>query len=80
MPAPDTVILYVTPTWPYCTLVREFLSLHDVEYEEKDVAADVQAREEMLALTGRLAVPVLQVGQEAVVGFDKERISALLGL
>jgi glutaredoxin len=60
--------------------VREFLLQHDVIFEEKDVAADKVAREDMLSLTGRLAVPVLKIGDQAVVGFDQNRISALLGL
>lgn len=53
---------------------------HDVIFEEKDVAADKVAREDMLSLTGQLAVPVLKIGDQAVVGFDQNRISALLGL
>lgn len=74
------VIVYSTPTCPYCTLVKEFLSQHNVAYEEKDVAADREARQEMLNLTGRTAVPALKIGDNAVVGFDRARISELLGL
>ena len=60
--------------------MKEFLSEHNVAYEEKDVASDKEARQEMLALTGSMAVPALKIGNEAVVGFDKARISQLLGL
>lgn len=49
-------------------------------FEEKDVAVDREARQEMLALTGRTAVPALKIGDDAVVGFDRARISELLGL
>ena len=74
------VIVYSTPTCPYCTLVKEFLSQHNVAYEEKNVAVDREARQEMLSATGRSAVPTLKIGDEVVVGFDRARISELLGL
>ncbi|MGI6129630.1 MAG: glutaredoxin family protein [bacterium] len=61
-------------------MVKEFLSEHNVAFEEKDVAVDREARQEMLALTGRTAVPALKIGDDAVVGFDRARISELLGL
>ncbi|HHV08365.1 MAG TPA: glutaredoxin family protein [Firmicutes bacterium] len=80
MTVQTSVIVYSTPTCPYCTLVKNFLADHNVTYEEKDVAADKEARQEMLSLTGRTAVPALKIGDDVVVGFDRARISELLGL
>ncbi len=39
---------------------------------------DVNAREELVRLTGRMAVPVIVVDGHAVVGFDKAKIQSLL--
>jgi glutaredoxin len=44
------------------------------------VAEDASAREELLAKTGRMAVPVITVGDEIVVGFDRGRLQRLLGI
>ena len=44
------------------------------------MSADVEGREELVRRTGQLAVPVVLVGEEIVVGFDRARLSALLGL
>jgi glutaredoxin 3 len=44
------------------------------------VAEDASAREELLAKTGRMAVPVIMVGDEIVVGFDRGRLQRLLGI
>ena len=47
-------------------------------FTAKDVAEDETARVELVARTGRLAVPVILVGDEVVVGFDRGRLTRLL--
>jgi len=44
------------------------------------VAEDPAARDELLARTGRTAVPVITVDDEVVVGFDRGRLKRLLGI
>lgn len=44
------------------------------------MATDQEAREELVRRTGQMAVPVILVGEEVVVGFDRARLTALLGL
>jgi len=51
-----------------------------VSFTAKDVAEDAAAREELRARTGRTAVPVIVVGDEVVVGFDRGRLRRLLGV
>ena len=41
---------------------------------------DAEAREELLRRTGQMAVPVILVDDEVVVGFDRGRLERLLGL
>lgn len=79
------VTLYTTPTCGYCKLAKAFFQENDVEYTEKDVAADEQAREEMFSkVTGKGGqpggVPVIFVDDEMVMGFDKGKLSQLLGI
>ena len=38
------------------------------------------AREELIARTGRMAVPVITVDDEVVVGFDRGRLQRLLDI
>jgi glutaredoxin 3 len=45
-----------------------------------DVATDVEGRDELMRRTGQMAVPVIVVGDEVVVGFDRPRLTAILGL
>ena len=46
----------------------------------KNVAEDEAARQELVAKTGRMAVPVILVDDEVVVGFDRGRLQTLLGI
>lgn len=44
------------------------------------MATDVEGRDELVRRTGQMAVPVIVVGDEVVVGFDRPRLVSLLGL
>jgi len=61
-------------------VAKEFLSSHDIEFTAKNVAEDVEARAELVARTGRMAVPVITVDDQVVVGFDRGRLQRLLGI
>ena len=63
-----------------CKAAKEFLSSQGVSFTAKNVAEDAAAREELIARTGRMAVPVIVVGDEVIVGFDRGRLKRLLGL
>jgi glutaredoxin 3 len=51
-----------------------------VAFEDVNVMENVEARQELVRLTGQMAVPVITVGDEVVRGFDKARLKSLLGL
>ncbi|MDP3794975.1 MAG: glutaredoxin domain-containing protein [bacterium] len=74
------ITIYTTPTCTYCRAAKEFFKEHGLEFQEKDVASDMAAREEMMTKTDMLAVPVIDVGGEVVIGFDRERLAELTGV
>jgi S1-C subfamily serine protease len=49
-----------------------------VKYQEIDVSRDRAAAQEMVDLTGQMGVPVIVIGGEAIVGFDRARIQELI--
>ena len=51
-----------------------------MEFTAKNVAEDPVALEDLRARTGRMAVPVITIGDEIVVGFDRGRLKRLLGI
>lgn len=44
------------------------------------MVADAPAREELMRKTGARATPVIVVGDEIVIGFNRGRLQQLLGL
>ena len=74
------VIIYTTPSCVYCKAAKAFFTENSVEFEEKDVAKDTQARDDMVKKAGVLAVPVIDVDGQVVIGFDKGKLSQLLGV
>ena len=76
----EKVIIYSTPYCVYCKLAKEFFVKNNVAYEEKDVASDLAAQQEMIASSGQMGVPVIKIGEKIVIGFDQSRIKEALGL
>jgi len=74
------VKIYSTPTCPYCHKAKAFLDAYNIGYEEINVATDKAGLEEMVEKTGQMGVPVLEIDDQIVIGFDRKRISELLGL
>ncbi len=78
------VVVYSTPTCPYCHQAKEYFTQHNIEFKDVDVAADADAADEMVRKSGQMGVPVITVptdnGEEVVVGFDKARLAELLDI
>lgn len=74
------VVIYSTPTCVYCNAAKEFFTQNNVAFENFNVAEDLTKRQEMIEKSGQMGVPVIFVDDEMVVGFDKARLSELLGV
>jgi len=74
------VIIYTTPTCGYCKMAKEFFDANNVQYKDYNVGTDLEKRKEMIERSGQMGVPVIFVGDEMTVGFDKAKLSSLLGL
>jgi len=64
-----------------CKGAKEFLSSKGIAYTEHNVAADAEALKKMVGLTGgSRAVPVITVGEDVLIGFDRGKLQRLLGI
>ena len=74
------VTIYSTPTCHFCHMTKDFLTEKGIAFTDYDVAKDLQKRQEMIQKSGQMGVPVILVGDEIIVGFDKERLVSSLGI
>ena len=69
--------VYTTPTCPYCTKIKNWLDENGYDYEEHNVAENREKAKEMIQLTGRRGVPQTVVGDQAVMGYQPDKIQEL---
>ncbi|MCX8166576.1 MAG: glutathione S-transferase N-terminal domain-containing protein [Candidatus Micrarchaeota archaeon] len=68
------IIIYTTPTCPYCSMAKSYLDSKGVRYKEVNVAADMKAAQEMVMKSGELGVPQIEINGRMIIGFDRYAI------
>ena len=67
----QTVKIYTTAVCPYCSRAKQILKSKGVAtIEEIRIDTDPQARDHMMAITGRRTVPQIFIGATHVGGCD----------
>ena len=72
------VVVYSTPTCPYCKRAKDYLSRKGISYIEHNVAQDRDAAKEMIQKSGQMGVPVITIDGEVVIGFNQIALDKLL--
>ena len=75
-----TVKIYTTPICVYCKAAKQLFNEHNIQYQEINVLEDRNALNDMVARSGQLGVPVIEIDNSIVVGFNKPKIMELLNL
>ncbi len=79
-----SITVYSHETCPWCKKLKAHLDEKGVSYTDFDVMKDESKAKELEELTHQYAVPVSVIGdgedQEIIIGFDPEKIDAVLGL
>ncbi len=71
--------VYTTNTCPWCVKVKNYLKSENIDFEELNVQDNMEAREEMVKKSNQMGVPVLDINNNIIIGFDKSAILAALG-
>jgi glutaredoxin len=61
-------------------MAKDYFKANNIAYTEYDVASNLEKRKEMMEKSGQMGVPVIIIGSELIVGFDRPKIAGLLGL
>ena len=74
------VKIYSTPTCHFCHMAKDFFKENNVAFTDFDVSQDAAKREELIEKSGQMGVPVIFIGEDMVIGFNKPKIVELLGM
>ncbi len=74
------VTIFSTPSCHFCHMAKDYFDEKGVKYTDYNVAENMEKRAEMVEMTGQLGVPVILIGTDAIVGFDKTKVNELLGI
>ncbi len=74
------ITVYSTPTCHFCHMAKDFFKEKGVEFEDFNVAENLEKRKEMLERSGQMGVPVIIIENNLIVGFNKPKILELLGI
>lgn len=72
------IIVFTTKTCAYCQMVKKFLDMKGKEYKVVDLEENPEIRQSLLEKTGEMRVPITQVGEEYIVGWNPAKLGALL--
>jgi len=72
------VKIYSTPSCHFCHMAKDYFKENNIEYIEFNVAEDADKRTEMMEKTGQMGVPVIEIGEEFIIGFNESKIKELL--
>jgi len=71
------VKVYTTQTCAWCRAAKAYLADNEIEFVEADIISDLEARREMVLMTGQYGVPVVLVGTRAMIGWDPKEFEQL---
>ena len=72
------VTIYSAPWCAFCHMAKRYLDDLGIAYKDIDVDADPAAAIELVETSGQAGIPVILIGEETIIGFDRPRIDAAL--
>ncbi|MFH1405177.1 MAG: glutaredoxin domain-containing protein [Patescibacteria group bacterium] len=72
------VTIYISPEFNACVEVKQYLQNLGLHFEEIDVSRDHLAWENMVRKSQQMSVPVVEIDDQIIIGFDRFRLKKLL--
>ena len=73
-----TVTIYSASWCAFCHMAKKYLDGKKVSYTDIDVEKDPAAAKALVDKTGQAGIPVIQIGEETIIGFDRPKIDLAL--
>lgn len=74
----DSIIIYSATWCGFCKMAKNYFDSLKIKYTDLDVEADNQNALDAVNKSHQRGIPVIDIGGEIIVGFDKPKIDAAL--
>ena len=74
------VKIYITDDCAYCLTLEKFLRENNIQFESINISENKEEISAVIRKSGEKQVPIVEIGKEIIIGFDKERICELLSI
>lgn len=76
-----SIIVYSTTWCGFCKMAKEYLDEKGFNYVDKNIETDYEAYQELEKKMGAIrGTPVLDIGGQVILGFDRPKIDAALAV
>jgi len=73
-----TVTVYSADWCGFCHAAKQYLDRKGVKYTDKNVEENPKFAQESVEKSGQMGIPVLDIGGDIIVGFDRPKIDKAL--
>ncbi|CAG9619909.1 glutaredoxin domain-containing protein [Sutcliffiella rhizosphaerae] len=73
------ITVYTQPDCPPCQVVKQFLTHHEVSFNEVNIKENLKARNHLVNVLQSYSTPTVTVDEHVVKGFDLALLQKLLG-
>lgn len=74
------VIIYSTPGCAKCLIVKEYFKSNNISFLEKDLTKDEKAKNYISQKVKKLEVPIIEIDDMILEGFNKQELNRLLNV
>lgn len=72
------ITVFTTTTCSYCKMVKQYLTLKGKDFKVVNLEENPEQLQQLVEKTGVMTVPQTQIGDEIIVGWDRQRFAEAL--
>jgi glutaredoxin 3 len=72
------ITIYSASWCAFCHAAKDYLGSKGIKYTDKDIEADPANAQAVVDKSGQMGIPVLEIDDQIIVGFDRPKIDAAL--
>lgn len=74
------VRVYSSSLEPYSEMLKNLLKYYNIPFENMDVTNKPERLVELIHLSGQASTPVMVIGEQVYIGFDRDLMKHVLGI